>query len=267
MTALDDSPVPDYLGRLRLDGTGFIVVGAGQGMGRQTAHALAAAGARVVCADLERDRAEAVAAEVDGIPWCGDVVQRPEAERLFTEAEAALGRIGGVVDIVGMARIGRLVDIDDATWDGQHDIVLRHAFLVTQLAGRAMARSGGGVLVFIASVSGVVGADGAAAYGAAKAGLISLVRSAAVELGPSNIRVNAVAPGTIWTPRVSVSMGDAGRARNVAVTPLGRVGETSDIASVILFLASDLSAFVTGQTLVADGGVTSRNPFPIPDEP
>jgi NAD(P)-dependent dehydrogenase (short-subunit alcohol dehydrogenase family) len=261
MSAADTTAVPDYAGQLRLDGRGFVVVGAGQGIGRQTAHALAAVGARVVCADLEPARADAVAAEVGGVPWAGDVRIRAAVERLVAESTQALGRIDGLVDIVGMARFADFLDLSDDDWDWSFDMVLRHAFLVAQLGGRAMA-DGGGVMVFVASVSALTSAPRHAAYGAAKAGLVSLVRTAAVELGPRGVRVNAVAPGAVWTPRVAQVLGEEGRTRNAANAPLRRVAEPADIAGAILFLASDLSRYVTGQTLVVDGGVGQKFPYP-----
>jgi NAD(P)-dependent dehydrogenase (short-subunit alcohol dehydrogenase family) len=141
--------------------------------------------------------------------------------------------------------------------------VLRHAFLAMQHAGRAMAAGGGGAMVFVASVSGITSAPRHGAYGAAKAGLMSLVRTGAVELGPSNVRVNAVAPGVVWTPRVSAFLGEAGRTLNTDNTPLRRVAQPADIAAAILFLASDLAGYVTGQTLVVDGGVGAKFPYPM----
>jgi NAD(P)-dependent dehydrogenase (short-subunit alcohol dehydrogenase family) len=262
VSAFDDSPVPDYAGLLRLDGRGFVVAGAGQGIGRQTAHALAAAGARVVCVDLERARAERVAAEVGGIAWCGDVRERADAERLIADAGAALGRLHGLVDIVGMARFVDLVDTTDDDWQFNFDMVLRHAFLLAQLGGCALRDAGGGVLVFVASASALTSAPHHAAYGAAKAALLSLVRTAAVELGPSGVRVNAVAPGMVWTPRVSALLGEEGRARNEANAPLRRIALPEDVASAILFLACDLARHVTGHTLVVDGGVAQKFPYP-----
>jgi NAD(P)-dependent dehydrogenase (short-subunit alcohol dehydrogenase family) len=261
MAALDRSSMPDYPALLRLDGRGFVVVGAGQGIGRQAAHALAAAGARVVCADVEPDRADAVAAEVHGAPWTGDVRARDAVERLIADASRTLGQIDGVVDVVGEARFGPFLDVSDEDWDWSFAMVLRHAYLTAQIAGRAMADRRG-VMVFVASVSGLTSAPRHAAYGAAKAGLMSLVRTVAVELGPRGVRANAVAPGAVWTPRVAALLGEEGKARNVANAPLRRVGLPADIASAILFLASDLSAYVTGQTLVVDGGVSAKLPFP-----
>lgn len=265
MTDADDSPVPDYPGLLRLDGRRLVVIGAGLGIGRQCAHALAVAGARVCCVDVDGDRAVDVAQEVDGVAATGDATQRVDAERVLAEARAALGGLDGVADIVGMARYAQVVDVTDEDWAWQFDIVLRHAYLALQLGGRALAEAGGGAMVFVASVSGITSAPGHAAYGAAKAGLMSLVRTAAVELGPDGVRVNAVAPGVVWTPRIAELLGDDGRRRNEDNTPLRRVAQPADIAAAILFLMSDLAGYVTGQTLVVDGGVGAKFPYPMAD--
>jgi NAD(P)-dependent dehydrogenase (short-subunit alcohol dehydrogenase family) len=263
MTRTDDTEIPDYSGKLRLDGRNFVVIGAGQGIGRQATHALASLGARTFCVDLDHDLADDIAKEVDGIAWSGDATKRDDAESLFASAQATFGRVDGLVDIVGMARYARLLDIGDDDWNWHFDIVLRHAYLAMQLGGRVMSGTGGGVMVFVASVSGITSAPQHAAYGAAKAGLMALVRSGAVELGPSGIRVNAVAPGVVWTPRVSVYLGEAGRTRNAENAPLRRVALPADIAAAILFLASDLASYVTGQTLVVDGGVGAKFPYPM----
>jgi NAD(P)-dependent dehydrogenase (short-subunit alcohol dehydrogenase family) len=263
MTSADDGPVPGYLDRLRLDGRGFVVVGAGRGIGRQTTHALAQAGARVFCIDNQEQLAKEVADEVDGIAWSADARDRGEVEAALAEAERQLGRVYGLVDIVGMARYSSILDTSDEDWDWSFDMVLRHAFLCGQLAGGRMAATGGGALVFVASVSGLTSAPQHAAYGAAKAGLISLVRSLAVELGPSGVRANAVAPGVVWTPRVSELLGERGRKLQAENAPLRRVAETSDVASAILFLASDLASYVNGLVLVVDGGVSAKFPYPM----
>jgi NAD(P)-dependent dehydrogenase (short-subunit alcohol dehydrogenase family) len=265
VTSVDDSPVPDFAGLLRLDGRRFVLVGAGQGIGRQAAHALSSVGASVFCIDVDPDLASEIADEVGGVAGSGDATARADAERMFGEAQDAFGGLDGVVDIVGMARYDNLVDLTDDDWNWHFDICLRHAYLAMQLGGRALAAGGGGAMVFVASVSGITSAPRHSAYGAAKAGLMSLVRSGAVELGPSKVRVNAVAPGVVWTPRVSGFLGDEGRARNVQNTPLRRVALPADIAAAILFLASDLSAYVSGQTLVVDGGVGAKFPYPMAD--
>lgn len=260
---LDTSPVPDYAALHRLDGRGFVLLGAGNGIGRQTAHALAAGGARVLCVDVDGERARAVAVETGGLPYAADVTRRDPMRELFAEAPGLLGRpVGGVVDIVGMARYAALPELDDAGWDWHFDLVLRHAWLAVQYGGEAVAAAGGGPLVFVASVSGLTAAPLHAAYGAAKAGLMSLVRSAAVELGPRGVRVNAVAPGVVATPRVRALLGTEGRRRNAENAPLGRVAETADIAAALYFLASPQSSYITGQTLVVDGGVGVKFPYP-----
>ena len=262
-TAPDPDAIPDYLGRLRLDGT-FVVLGAGQGIGRQTSHALAQAGARVVTVDREPDLAAAVAAEVDGVAWVGDITQRADLDRLVRELPDPAS-LRGVVDIVGMAQYSPLLETDDQLYEWHHDIVLRHAWLAMQTFGAVLTGTGG-AMTFIASASGITGAPMHAAYGAFKAALMALVRSAAVELGPAGVRVNAVAPGVVLTPRVAAFIGDAGRERNAASAPLRRVALPADIASALLFLSSDLAAYVTGQTLVVDGGVSAKFPYPMPDE-
>lgn len=270
MTASDNAPIPDFLGRLRLDGRSYVVAGAGQGMGRQTAHALAQAGAaKVVCVDLEEERAADIAAELDtasgrsvAVPWVGDVTLRADAARLAADAEQATGRIDGLVDIVGMARWQSILEMEDETFDWEIDICLRHAYLLSQELGRRMVVSGGGTMVFIASVSGLTAAPMHAAYGAAKAALMAWVQSLAIELGSHGVRANAVAPGTILSPRMDAAFTDEQRAANAANAPLGRMGETSDIAAAALFLSCDLSRYVTGRTLVVDGGVDAKFPYP-----
>ena len=237
----------------------------GRASASATVQALASVGARIACVDVDEERARAVAAEVDGVPITGDMTRRADVEQTLADAAAALGGLDGLVDIIGMARYAALVDLDDDDWDWHHDIVLRHAYLAVQLGGRALAE-GGGTMVFVASVSGLTSAPRHAAYGAAKAGLMSLVRTAAVELGPAGVRVNAVAPGVVWTPRVSLFLGEEGRERNAANTPLRRIATPADIAAAILFLSSDLSDFVTGQTLVVDGGVGAKFPYPMADD-
>jgi NAD(P)-dependent dehydrogenase (short-subunit alcohol dehydrogenase family) len=263
MSPFDDSEVPDYAGALRLDGRGLVVIGAGQGIGRQTSHALAAAGAKVFCIDNDQARAEAVAREVDGFWGVGDATSREDMERLFDEALASLGRVDGLADIIGLPIYGPLLKLDDAAWDRQQDLTLRQAFYAMQVGARAIIKSGGeaGSMVFVTSVSGLTSAPLHASYGAAKAGLTSLVKSGANELARYGIRVNAVAPGLTWTPRVSAGMDPANKAQAEKSVPLRRVGQPSDIAKGILFFMSNLASYVTGQTLVVDGGATATFPL------
>lgn len=263
MTDRDTSEVPSFTGMLDFSGKGFIVLGGGFGMGRQTCHALSQAGAKVICVDNVPERAKLVADEVGGLPWSGDITQRDQVASLVDFAIEQLGRINGVVDIVGQAGWANFSDVDDDMWEQQFAINLRHAYLISQLVTPHMQANGGGVMTFIASVSGITGAPMHSAYGAAKAGVMSLVRSLAVELGPSGIRVNAVAPGSIMTPRVLAMLDEEGRQKNNDNAPLKRAGIPANIASAVLFLSSGLSDYVTGQTLIVDGGVSAKFPYSI----
>lgn len=267
MTRSDDAPVPDYLGRLRLNGRGCVVVGAGQGNGRQTAHALSQAGASVLCVDIEPGRADDVAAEVGGVACVADARERADVERIVSTAVTELGRLDALVDIVGMARYATLTEVTDEDWDWTFGMVLRHARLLTQVAGAHMASHGGGSMVFIASVSAFAGAPLHGAYGAAKAGLLSITRTAAVELGPAGVRVNAVAPGQIRTPRIAAQIAARGDAQPPPIEPLGKLGEPPDIAGAALYLCSDLASHVSGHTLVVDGGATANFAYPLGEPP
>ena len=264
MTSTDDTPVPSYTDLGRLDGRGFVVVGAGQGIGRQTSHALAQAGAKLFLIDNQQELAKEIADEVKGTPWVADARDRNDVDRAIKEARKSLGRIHGLVDIVGMAKWGEILAVSDDDWDWTFGMVLRHAFLFSQAAGKAMADDGGGVMTFVASVSGITSAPKHAPYGAAKAGLMSWVRSLAVELGPRGIRANAVAPGFVWTPRISQLIDEQGKKRSEQNVPLARVALPQDIASAILFLSSDLASYVSGVTLIVDGGVEAKFGYATP---
>ena len=215
------------------------------------------------CIDSVPELADEIAKEVEGVAHVADARDRASVEQAVSTAASALGRLDGLVDIVGMAKYVQLLETTDEDFDWTFGMVLRHAFLFSQAAGRLMAGTGGGSMVFVASVSGISSAPRHAAYGAAKAALMSWVRTLAVELGPQGIRANAVAPGMVWTPRISKFVGEKGKKLNEENTPLGRVAVPTDIASAILFLCSGLASYVTGQTLVVDGGVGSKFPYPL----
>lgn len=263
MSKFDSAAVPDYMTQTRCEGKRFLVIGAGQGIGRQVAHALSAAGASLICADIDAQLSEKVAAEVDGTAWVGDVTSRSDVQRLMKDSLNMLGNIDGFVDIVGIAAWADLLTVDDETWQQQQDICLRHAYLLCQILAPCMIESGGGTLLFIGSASGITSAPNHAAYGAAKAGLMSLMRSIAVELGPRGIRANSIAPGVVATPRVLSLTSKEQQQMNAENAPLGRVGMPNDIASVALFFMSELSAYVSGQTLLVDGGVSAKFPYPV----
>jgi len=230
-------------------------------MGRQSAHALSQLGARVLCVDIDGERAETVAAEVGGVACVADATDGADAARMAVEAEQHLGRVHGVADVVGMARYAPLTSMAEEDWDWNQRMVLRHGFLAVRHLGPLVAAGGGGSMVFVASISGVSSAPFHGAYGAAKAGLISLVRTAAVELKASEVRVNAVTPGNTATPRIAAQQGAA--PEELATGSLSAHGSVADIASAIVFFCSDLSRHITGQNLAVDGGDLVKYPHDL----
>jgi len=259
MSDLDETPVPDYASLLRLDGKVFIVLGAGQGIGRQAAHALAQAGARVVCVGRREAPTRAVASAIGGLALLGDATVRADMQRIADDTLAQFGRIDGLVDILGMPRIKPLAQFDDADWQWQFDVSLKHVFLSTQIVAPLIGRSGGGAMVFVGSTAGIAVTSNRAAYGASKAALQQFVKAAAFEYGELGVRINAVAPGLVSTPRVRGNLSEAMIRAAGARYPLGRIGTPPEIASVILFLAGGLSSHVNGQTVFAEGGMAARS--------
>jgi NAD(P)-dependent dehydrogenase (short-subunit alcohol dehydrogenase family) len=257
----DTLPVPDYARLARVDGRGFIVAGGGQGMGRQVAHALSQHGARILVFDIVSDRATAVAKEVDGVPYVGDGRHTATVEGAVNTAVSEFGRLHGVVDVIGMARWAALTDMPEEDWDWCHGEVVRHVYNFLKHAGPAMAARGEGSFAFVSSISGISSSPYHGAYGVAKAEVISLVRTAAMELRDAGVRVNAVAPGGVATPRAARSQGVP--AETLADGTLGAMAATSDIASALFFLSTDLSAHITGQTFAVDGGDLVAYPHPI----
>jgi NAD(P)-dependent dehydrogenase (short-subunit alcohol dehydrogenase family) len=260
-TVPEADPTPDYEQLLRLDGRTAVVVGAAHGIGRQVAHALAAVGATTVCADKDAAAVAAVADEIGGIAVPANVTRREEVARVLDAARACPHPPSVIVDIVGVTRFKGLLDLDDDDWGFSLDLNARHAFLLASMGGALLKEHGGGSMVFIGSASGMAGSERHALYGMAKAGVISLTRSAAVELGPHGVRVNCVSPGAVWTPRMASRIGEEAKPAYAQLSPLGRVAYACDIASAVLFLASDLSSFITGQNLLVDGATTLRSPF------
>ncbi|WP_066962754.1 SDR family NAD(P)-dependent oxidoreductase [Rhizorhabdus dicambivorans] len=240
----------------RLDGRAYVVLGAGGGgLGDAACRALAGAGADLMCVDRSAERAQAIAAAVGGVPHVADAIDRDDMVALFAEAADRFGnRFAGVVDIVGMAMKARIGALDDMAVGRQIDIVLRHAMLATEIAGPMLAERGGGSLTFIGSLAGMTASPNQTVYGIAKAALHQYVRCAAQELGPSGVRVNAVVPGFVATPRLLDLLPAEAWARIAGGNPLRRVAVPDDIARAILFLVSDLAGYVTGVLLNADGG-------------
>jgi 3-oxoacyl-[acyl-carrier protein] reductase len=249
---------------LGLAGKPALVIGGGFGMGKESALLLARAGANVVLADKIEERAHAAAKEVEAhgvraLALTGDVTDMKTAERIVDQAVQFHGGLEVLINMVGLATWNELMDTDEDAWDQQMLINLRHHLYIGRAAAKQMIKQGrGGRMAFVASVSGIYGAPLHGAYGAAKAGLMSLTRTMANEWGRYNIRINAVAPDVISTPRHPGSMTPEQAQREGVL--LGRMGKPEEIAGALVYFVSDLSSFVTGQTLIVDGGVHAAFP-------
>ena len=254
-----------------LTATPCLVIGGASGIGRATAMMLGRAGASVAVADLDGEGATKVAEEIganggQSVALEGDVLEAKGATALVDDAHEALGGLEVVVNIVGFAAWSPLLDYDFETWN--HDIHrnLNHHLFVGQAAARRFITDGvAGRIAMVASVSGVYGAPNHAAYGAAKSGVMALARSMADEWGSHGIRTNAVAPDCILTPRAKAGFDangvtDPGEIVRRDGMPLARWGDPDEIAGPLVFLVSKLSSFMTGQTLIVDGGMNARFP-------
>jgi NAD(P)-dependent dehydrogenase (short-subunit alcohol dehydrogenase family) len=250
-----------------------LVVGGGYGSGRLTAGYLAQAGARVVVADIDLDRARSVADEIGGHAIVGDVTTEEGANSVVDQAHEILGGLTRVANIVGLVDIAPFAETSLAQWEAQLRRNLYSQMLVCHAAGKHMLAEGGGVIAMVASVSGCYGARNQAAYGIAKAGVMSLARTLSDEWAPRGIRINCVAPDITAVPRLTdaipLSLEDA-LARLDAMAagesvPMRRFGRTDEIAKPLLFLLSDLSSFITGQTIVVDGGTMVHFPHRVGD--
>lgn len=243
----------------RLSGQVIAVLGVGPGLGLEAVRYLGQAGAIVACVDVDRDRAEAAAALVGGVSIVADVLDAKGFDSAMHALKwADVGPLRGVVDIVGGSIGGLLSDADDALIDRNFDLNLRHAFRVVRTGGKLIADAGGGSITFIGSLAGVVSSPSQAVYGTAKAALHHLVRCAGAELGPNGVRVNAVAPGLVATPRMMERFSEAEFEQVRHASPLGRILEPVDIARIVGFLASDMASAITSQTIVADAGFSAQ---------
>ena len=248
----------------RLEGKVCIVTGAARGIGKGIALRLLEEGARVWMCDVN---AAGIEASVEELAATGevaggvtDVSRRDQVQALVDSVVARWGELDVMVNNAGIAHHAPFLEIDDADWDRILDVDLRGAFLGTQIAARQMAAQGtGGSIVNIGSTNGLRGQPGLAPYGAAKAGIINLSMTAALELGQYGIRVNALCPGTVWNEMSAESgMSEAYWDVLRSHTGLNKLGAPADIAAAAAFLASDDAGFVTGHAMVVDGGLTAR---------
>jgi 3-oxoacyl-[acyl-carrier protein] reductase len=233
-----------------------VVTGAARGIGRGIAAVLAAEGARVVIADIDAAAAEQTAAELGegAIAIATDVTDRASVDALAASALATFGRIDILAANAGIYPSTGLLAIDDALWDRVMDINVKGALHAVQACTPAMLARRYGRIVLTSSITGpVTGQVGFAHYGASKAAMLGLMRSAAVELAASGVTVNAVMPGNIETPGLAETSEEHQRLMFSSI-PMGRFGTAEEVGWVVRFLASPEAAYVTGQTLIVDGG-------------
>lgn len=251
---------------LGLEGKKALIVGGGRGMGETSALLLAQAGCDIAVLDNELERAELVSDAVralgrKGIPIKADILDEASVKQAVADVESALGGLDILVTIVGQALFKPLLDVSLEEWDYDQSRNLRYFFVVGRAVAASMIDRGvPGSLICIGSVDGLQGAPSHGPYGAAKAGLMHLVKSMATEWGRNGIRANAIAPGSITTPRLPETPASRA-AMEQSVLPIGRAGTTRDVAGAVVFLASGLSEYVTGHTLLVDGGWMAANHF------
>jgi NAD(P)-dependent dehydrogenase (short-subunit alcohol dehydrogenase family) len=246
---------------LGLTGKVAIVWGGGFGMGERTSLRLAEAGAHVAVVDIVPERAEKIAGEIvagggKAVPVEADVTDEPSVLAALDAAEAALGPVDVMATVIGLGVWGQLLDFTMEQWEEAHRINLTSFYLPARAVARSLIRNGKpGAIACVSSVSGLTSAPNHGGYGAAKAGMINLIRTMATEWGPHGIRVNAAMPGSCATPRLD--FGEAGMAKMKQLLPLGRPATPDEIAKALVFLVSDLASYVTGHNLCVDGGWTS----------
>jgi meso-butanediol dehydrogenase/(S,S)-butanediol dehydrogenase/diacetyl reductase len=261
---------------MRFDGKVGLVTGGGSGIGRAVAIGFAERGGTIAVADVNGDEAASVEARVNAaggraIAITADLTKPAEIEAMIMRTLDAFGRLDmlhnnafGVPASLQKGRFARVGEIDDAVWDYTLQVGLTAVMQATRQVLPVMQRQGGGAIVNTASISGLFGDYGIAAYNAMKAGVVNFTRVVAMEYAGDNIRCNCVCPGAIDTPLLQRSLttiqGFADAA--LAAIPMGRLGRPEEMANVVLFLASDLASYVTGTAIVADGGLTAKTGIP-----
>jgi 3-oxoacyl-[acyl-carrier protein] reductase len=231
-----------------------VVTGGARGIGRGIATVLAAEGARVVIVDLDGELAERAASDLGGLAIAADVVDRASVEQMAARVVDELGRIDIVAANAGIYPVAELTELTDEMWAQVMDVNVGGAVRTVQSCLPAMRDRGYGRVVLTSSITGpITGQRGFAHYGASKAAMLGFMRSAAVELARSGITVNAVMPGNVATEGFA-GTSDEHQERMLTSIPMGRYAEPEEIGWAVRFLASPEAAYITGQTLIVDGG-------------
>lgn len=216
---------------------------------------------KVVIADVDDVRGQALASEVDGLFQHCDVSDKAQVDELVAQTLKAYGRIDVLVNNAGIFRAADFLEVTEEDFDAVLRVNLKGSFLVGQAVARAMVATGGGTIVNMSSVNGVLAIPTIASYNVSKGGINQLTRVMALALADKNIRVNAVAPGTIATELAAkaVLTSDEAKSKIMSRTPMKRLGQPSEIADVVAWLASDASSYVTGEIVTVDGGRMTLN--------
>ncbi len=238
-----------------------VITGGAQGIGEACARRFVREGAHVVLADLDDTRGAALAAELGALYVHCDVGHKPDVDALVARAMAAHGRIDVLVNNAGIFKAADFLEVTESDFDAVLRVNLKGSFLVGQAVAREMAKAGRGSIVNMSSVNGVLAIPTIASYNVSKGGINQLTRVMALALADKGIRVNAVAPGTIATELAAkaVLTSDEAKAKIMMRTPMKRLGEPSEIADVVAFLASDAASYITGEIVVVDGGRMTLN--------
>lgn len=232
-----------------------VVTGGGAGIGRGIARGLAAFGAKVAIWERDADSCAEAAAEVGGLGITTDVRQADEVDAALDATRAELGLVSILVNNAGGVFSSPILETSENGWDALYRANLKHVMLCTQRVARMMVDGHtGGSIMSVTSIEGVRAAPGYASYAAAKAGVINFTKTAALELAPHGIRVNALAPDITLTEGLVAVAPPGAEAQFGHTVPMGRAGHVDEMAGAAVFLAGDLSSYVTGQTLHVDGG-------------